>query len=268
MAVSRNNLREGAMNVGGIIAAVVRGVVSVMLAQAAVAHAGEINVVSTNGMRSVVEELAPPFERTTGHKLNLTFGTTSALRRQIEAGEPFDVMIFGAPFIDDLIKQGRLRADTRTDVARSGIGIAVRTGAPKPDIRTVEALKRALLDTPSIAYNKEATSGIYFASLLERLGIAEAMQPKTKFGAGFVAELVAKGEAEMAVQLISDHLAVQGVELVGPLPAEVQNYILFTAGVGADVKDPSPAKELITFLTAPSAVPVLKPKGLEPVSAP
>lgn len=253
------------MQIGGIIAAVVRVVVPVILAQAAVAYAGEIKVLSTSGMRSVVEELAPQFERTTGHKLNLLFGTTSALRKQIEAGETFDVAIFGASFIDDLITQGKLRADTRTDVARSGIGIAVRAGAPKPDISTVEALKRALLDTPSIVYNKEATSAIYFASLLERLGIAEAMQPKTKFGTGFVAELVAKGEADMAVQLISDHMAVQGVELVGPLPAEVQNYIVFTAGVGADVKDPSPAKELIKFLTALSAVPVLKPKGLEPV---
>jgi molybdate transport system substrate-binding protein len=255
------------MQKGGIIAAVVRGVVSVMLAQAAVAHAGEITVLSPNGMRAVVEELAPPFERTTGHKLNLTFGIASALRRQIEAGEPFDVAILGAPSIDDLITQGKLRADTRTDVARSGIGIAVRAGAPKPDIRTVEAFKRALLDTPSIAYNKEALSGIYFASLLERLGIADAMQPKTKFGTGFVAELVAKGEADMAVQAMSDHLAVPGVALVGPLPAEVQHYIVFTAGVGTDVKDPSPAKELITFLTAPSAIPVLKAKGLEPGSS-
>jgi molybdate transport system substrate-binding protein len=255
------------MKVGGVIAAVVRVVVSVMLAQAAIAHAGEIKVLSTSGMRSVVEELAPQFERTTGHKLNLLFGTTSALRRQIEAGETFDVAIFGASFIDDLITQGKLRADTRTDVARSGIGIAVRAGAPKPDIRTVEALKRALLNTPSIVYNKEATSGIYFVSLLERLGIAEAVQPKTKSGVGFVAALVAKGEAEMAVQAMSDHLAVQGVELVGPLPAEVQHYVVFTVGVGADVKEPSPAKELITFLTAPSAIPVLKTKGLEPVSS-
>ena len=252
------------MKEGGIIAAVVRVVMPIIVAQAAVTHAGEIKVVSTNGMRSVVEELAPQFEHATGHKLNLTFGSTSALRRQIEAGAPFDVALMGPDFIDDLIKQGKLRAYTRTEVARSGIGIAVRAGAPTPDIRTVEALKRALLDTPSIAYNKEATSGIYFASLLERLGIAEAMQPKTKFGAGFVAELVAKGEAEMAVQASSDHLAVPGVALVGPLPAEVQKYIVFTAGVGADVKDPGPAKELITFLTAPSAVPVLKAKGLEP----
>jgi molybdate transport system substrate-binding protein len=255
------------MRIGGIIAAVVRVVVPVILVHAAVAHAGEIKVLSTSGMRAVTEELTPPFERTTGHTLHLTFGSTSALRSQIEAGEPFDVAILGAPFIDALIKEGRLRADTRTDVARSGIGIAVRTGAPKPDIRTVEALKHALLATPSIVYNKDATSGIYFVSLLERLGIAEAVQPKTKSGAGFVAELVAKGEAEMAVQAMSDHLAVPGVELVGPLPAEVQHYIVFTAGVGAAVTDPNPAKELITFLTAPSAVPVLKAKGLEPGSS-
>ena len=130
------------MPIGGIIAAVVRGLVPVILAQAAVAHAGEIKVLSVSGMRSVVEELAPHFERTTRHRPNLTFGTASALRSQIEAGEPFDVAIMGAPSIDDLIKQGRLRADTRTDVARSGIGIAVRTGAPKPQMRTVEALSR------------------------------------------------------------------------------------------------------------------------------
>ena len=255
------------MQVGGIIAAVVRVIVPVMLAQAAATHAGEITVLSPDGMRSVVEALAPQFERTTGHTLHLTFGIASALRRQIEAGEPFDVAILGEPSIDALITQGKLRADTRTNVTRSGIGIAVRVGTPKPDIRTVEALKRALLATPSITYNKEALSGIYFASLLERLGIAEAMHPKTKFGAGFVAALVAKGEAEMAVQAMSDHLAVQGVELVGPLPAEVQHYVVFTAGVGADVNDPRPAKELITFLTAPSAVPVLKAKGLEPGSS-
>src|SRR5262249_38521991 len=253
------------MKVDGIIAAVVRVVVPVMLAQAAVAYAAEIRVLSTSGMRAVMEELAPPFERTTGHTLHLTFGTTSAVRRPIEAGEPFDVVVLGAPVIDDLITQGKLRADTRTDVARSGIGIAVRAGAPKSDIRTVEALKRALLDTPSIVYNKDATSGLYFASLLQRLGIAEAMHPKTTFcGAGFAAELVAKGEADMAVKAMSAHRAVQGVALVGPLPAEVQNYIVFTATFGADVKDPRPAKELITFLTAPSAIPVLKAKGLEP----
>ena len=152
-------------------------------------------------------------------------------------------------------------------MARGGIGIAVRAGAPKPDISTVEALKRALLDTKSIAYAKEGASGIYFARLIERLGIAEAMLPKTKFGAGNVAELVAKGEADMAVQLITELMAVPGAELVGPLPAEVQHYVVLTAGVGADVKDSGPAKDLIKFLTAPSAVPVLKAKGLEPGSS-
>jgi molybdate transport system substrate-binding protein len=268
MAVERNNRRESVMKVGRIIAAIFKVVVPIMLAQAAVAHAGEIRVLSTSGMRSVVEELAPQFERTTGHTLHLTFGTTGALQSQIEAGVPCDVALLGAPFIDALITQGRLRADTRTDVARSGIGIAVRAGAPKPDIRTVEALKRTLLAASSIAYNKDATSGIYFMSLLERLGIADAVQPKTTSGTGFVAALVAKGEAEMAVQASSDHLAVPGVELVGPLPAEVQHYVVFTAGIGAAVTDLRLAKELITFLTAPSAVPVLTAKGLEPVLSP
>ena len=256
------------MRTGRIIAAVVRVIVLVILVQAVVANAGEIKVLSTIGVRSVVEELTPQFERTTGHKLNITFGLASVLKRQIEAGETFDVAILTAPVADDLIKRGKLRADTRTDVARGGIGIAVRAGAPKPDISTVEALKRALLDTKSIAYAKEGASGIYFARLIERLGIAEAMQPKTKFGAGNVAELVAKGEADMAVQLITELMAVPGAELVGPLPAEVQHYVVLTAGVGADVKDSGPARDLIKFLTAPSAVPVLKAKGLEPGSSP
>ena len=204
------------MKVSGIIAVVVRGVVSVMLAQAVVAHAGEIKVLSTSGMRSVVEELAPQFERTTGHKLNLLFGTTSALIKQIEAGDVRRRDLWGVVHRRfDHAGQAPCRHPHRRG-AQLG-RIAVREGAPKPDISTVEALKRALLDTPTIVYNKEATSYIYFASLLERLGIAEAMQPKTKFGTGFVAELVAKGEADMAVQLISDHMAVPGVTLVGPL---------------------------------------------------
>ena len=167
---------------------------------------------------------------------------------------------------DDLIKQGKILAATRTDVARGGIGIAVRAGAPKPDIGSVEALKRALLDAKSITYAREGGSGIYFAGLLERLGMAEAMRAKTKFGTGNVAELVARGDAEMAVQLITELIAVRGVELVGPLPAEVQNYIVLTAGVGAQAKEPGLAKAFLQFLTAPAAVPVIKSKGLEPGS--
>ena len=235
-----------------------------VLASGAIANASEIKVLSTIGVKSVVEELAPQFERKTGHKLAITFGVANVMKRQIEAGETFDLAIMTAAVTDDLIKQGKIVAATRTNVARGGIGIAVRAGAPKPDISSVEALKRALLAAKSITYAKEGGSGIYFVGLLERLGIAEAMKPKTKFGAGNVAELVAAGEAEMAVQLITELISVRGVELVGPLPAEVQNYIVLTAGVGAQAKEPDLAKDFLQFLTAPAAVPVIKSKGLEP----
>ena len=213
-------------------------------------------------------ELAPQFEQKTGHKLAITFGVANVLKRQIEAGETFDLAIMTAAVADDLIKQGKIVAATRTDVARGGIGIAVRAGAPRPDIGSVEALKRALLDARSITYAREGGSGIYFAGLLERLGIADAMKPKTKYGTGNVGELVAAGEAEMAVQLITELIAVRGAELVGPLPAEVQSYIVLTAGVGTQARQPELAREFMLFLTAPAAVPVIKARGLEPGSSP
>jgi len=228
------------------------------------AQAAEIKLISTIGVRSAVEELAPQFESKTGHKLAITFGIANVLKRQIEAGEPFDLAIMTAAVTDDLIKQGRLVAATRTDVARGGIGIAVRAGTPKPDISSVDALKRALLEAKSITYAREGGSGIYFAGLLDRLGIAEAMRPKTKFGAGNVAELVAAGEADMAVQLITELIAVRAVQLVGPLPAEVQNYIVLSGAVGSQAREPALANELLRFLTAPATAPVYKAKGLEP----
>lgn len=239
----------------------------VVLASVASAHAAELKVISTIGVKSMVEELAPQFERQTGHKLAITFGIANVLKRQIEAGETFDLAIMTATVADDLIRQGKLVAETRRDVARGGIGIGVRAGAPKPDISTVDALKRALLDAKSITYAKEGGSGIYFAGLLERLGLAEAMRPKTRYGTGNVAELVAAGEVEMAVQLITELIAVRGATLVGPLPAEVQNYIVLTGGVGTQAKQPELAREFLQFLTAPVAVPVIKSKGLEPGSS-
>jgi molybdate transport system substrate-binding protein len=246
--------------------ALVAVVASAAIAAAATAQAAEITVISTIVAKSAVEELGPRFERRTGHKLAITFGGANALKREIEAGEPFDLAIMTAAVADDLIKQGKLVAATRTNVARGGIGIAVRAGAPKPDIGTVDALKRALLATPSITYAKEAGSGSYFVGLLERLGIAEAMRPKTRYGGGNVAEVVVAGEAEMAVQLITELMSVRGVAVVGPLPAEVQNYIVLTAGVGTQAKDPALAKEFLQFLTAPAAAPVYTSKGLEPGS--
>ena len=235
-----------------------------VLASGAVARAGEIKVLSTVGVKSVVEEMAPQYEQKTGHKLAITFGLATTLKRQIEGGEAFDLAIMTGAVADELIKQGKLVAATRTNVARGGIGIAVRAGAPKPDIGSVDALKRALFAAKSITYNKEGGSGIYFAALLERLGIAEDLKPKTKLATGNAPELVAAGEAEMVVQLITELLPVRGIELVGPLPAEVQNYIVLVAGVGTQAKEPAIAKDFLQFLTGPAAGPVIKAKGLEP----
>ncbi len=230
------------------------------------ARAGEIKVLSTVGVKSVVEEMVPQYEQKTGHKLAITFGLATALKRQIEGGEAFDLAIMTSAVADELIKEGKLIADTRTNVARGGIGIAVRAGAPKPDIGSVEALKRALLAAKSIAYNKEGASGIYFAALLERLGIAEDMKAKTKLATGNAPELVAAGDAEMVAQLITELLPVRGIEIVGPLPAEVQNYVVLVAGVGTQAKEPGLAKDFLQFLTGPAAAPVIRSKGLEPGS--
>lgn len=229
-----------------------------------IANAAEIKVLSTIGVKSVVDELGPQFERETGNKLAITYGIANLMRRQIEAGESFDLAIMTAPVADALIKQGKLVAATRQDLARGGIGIAVRTGAPKPDIASVEALKRALLDAKSIAYSKEGASGVYFAGLLEQFGIAEAMKPKTRYAGTNVGELVATGEAQMGVQLITELLAVPGVEVVGPLPPQVQSYVVLTAGVGAQATEPETAAAFIRFLTTPAAAAVVRSKGLEP----
>jgi molybdate transport system substrate-binding protein len=229
-----------------------------------IAHAAEIKVLSTVAVQPLLEELAPEFERETGHRLAMTFGVSNTMKRQIDAGEHFDVAIMTSPVTDALIEQGRVVATTRTDIARGGIGIGVRQGASKPDIASVEALKRTLLAAESVAFSREGWSGLYFAGLLEQLGIAEAMQPKIRYGAANVGEMVAGGEAQLGVQLINELMAVTGVEVVGPLPAEVQNHVILTGGVGTQAGDPAAAEAFLRFLTAPAAAPLIRSKGLEP----
>jgi molybdate transport system substrate-binding protein len=234
------------------------------LASAGPADAAEIKVLSTVAVKAVLEELAPRFERETGHTLAITFGVANTMKRQIDAGETFDLAIMTAPVADALIADGKLVAATRTDMARGGIGIGVRTGAAKPDIGSVEALKAALLAARSVAYSKEGWSGLYFAGLLERLGIAEVVKPKTRYGGANVGEMIAAGEAQLGVQLINELMAVPGVEVVGPLPAEVQNHVILTGGVGAQARDRAAAEAFLRFLTAPTAAPLIRSKGLEP----
>ena len=230
------------------------------------AHAADIKVLASNGVKSALEELAPAFERDSGNKLVIAFGLAAALKRQIEAGEAFDVAILTSAGIEDLAKQGKIDGASRASIARSGVGIGIKKGGPRPDIGTSDALKRTLLAAKSITWAKEGQSGIYFAGLLEKIGIAEQMKPKVVPAASGVevGKLVAGGQVELGVILVNELMAAPGVEVLGPLPAELQNYTVFHAGVGAGSKDSSAAKALIKFLTAPSAGAVFKAKGQEP----
>ena len=184
---------------------------------------------------------------------------------RIAGGEVADLVILNAPAIDELTQQGRIAAGSRRDIARCGVGIAVRAGAPKPDISSVEALKRALLDAKSIAYTEAGASGIYFSDLIERLGIAAQIRDKARTRpGGLIGELVAKGEAEIAVQQIPELMAVAGIELAGPLPREVQSVSVISAGIFSAARQPHAARALLEFLSTPAAARVYQAKGLEP----
>lgn len=235
-----------------------------ILAQPTGASAAEIKVWTSRAIATVLAEIGPEFERMTGHKLRVTSDLPTAFARRHQAGEQFDILISGSSPVDEWIKAGRLIAETRKDIARSGIGVAIRKGARRPDITTVEAFKRALLDAKSIAYLRVG-SGIYIADLVERLGIADAIKSKvTRPETDVVSELVAKGEVELGLVVITQILTTAGVVLVGPLPPEIQSYVMFTAGVSANSKELDAAKHLIQFLTGPRARRVIRAQGMEP----
>jgi molybdate transport system substrate-binding protein len=226
------------------------------------APAAEIKVMYPPPMRTMLSELIPQFERASGHKVAVTYESSWLLVERIQKGEMADVAFLTLRQADDLIREGRLAR--RVDVARSNIGLAVRAGAPRPDIASVEAFKRTLLAAKSFARNEGADSGVFMVGLLERLGIAEQMKAKsTLIRRGFVAELVAKGEVEMAAQQMPELMAVPGVDAT-PLPPEIQHVIVFCAGIPAPPNPPA-VNELIAFLASPAAAAVIRAKGLEPM---
>jgi molybdate transport system substrate-binding protein len=223
--------------------------------------AAEVKVLTSRAIATVLSEIGPEFERATGHKLKVVSAFGPVFVRQISAGEPFDVVVSPPAIIDGLIKDGKVIADSRTSLVRSGIDVEVRAGAPKPDISSVEAFKHALLNAKSIGYLK--VGGV--PQLMDRLGIADAIKSKvTTPDSDIVSELVAKGELELGVIVTTQILTTPGVELVGPLPPEIQFYTTFTAGVSANSKAPDAARDLIKFLTGPIALPVAKSQGMEP----
>lgn len=228
-----------------------------------------ITVMSSGGLKAVLGELAGAFEAASGDELALVFGPPAAIRARIERGEAVDVAVMAAALIDALARDGKLEPGVA--LARSGLGIAVRAGAAKPDISTVAAFTRTLLDARSIVCTDPAgggASGIHFHKVIERLGIAEAVRAKTRLNSGsYNAEFVARGEAELAIQQISEIVPVKGAELVGPLPAELQLTTAFKAAIGVAAPSPAGARALIAFLTSPAAARVIAANGMEPGGA-
>jgi molybdate transport system substrate-binding protein len=229
------------------------------------AEAVETRVFSSAAPRGVLTEIAPVFERLTGQRLVIEYAFAADLKRRIEAADPFDVAILPPDIAEDLVRRDKLAAGSRVDLGRTGMGVGVRRGAPKPDIGTVDAFRIALLAAPTVAYADGGASGVQFHGMLARLGIAEAMKRKLRpYPTGGAVEAVARGEADLVVIGVPPILYVPGVTLVGGLPPELQSYIVYTGSIGAAAKQPAAAQTLLNLLTSPDAIEFFKSQGFEP----
>jgi molybdate transport system substrate-binding protein len=231
----------------------------------------EVKVLSTTAMKTVFDELAPQFERETGNRLSVAFGPSLQLEKRLGEGEAADLAIVSAAGAKELVGQGRIAAASVVDIAGSPLGVAVQKGAPKPDISSADAFKRAFLAAQSVAVSKPVgggQSGVHMARIFQRLGIAEAMAAKAKYGGGgptgLVGLILLRGEADIGVQQLAELMAVSGIDIVGPLPAELQSITPFVAVIPANASQPEAGRALIDFLTSPEAKRVLKTKGLDP----
>jgi molybdate transport system substrate-binding protein len=247
-----------------LITTTARLVAFAFVLNAAVADAEEIRVLSSVGIKAVVEVLGPQFEQKTKHKVTTVFDLAGVLKTRIEGGEPFDVAILTPAFIDELISKGRIAPATRTEVARTGLGLMVRAGAPKPDVSTSEAFRKTLLGARSITYVTTGASGVAFLATVEKMGIADAIKAKAKpAGNGDqVNANILNGAAEFAVLPVSEILPVKGAELGGVFPAAVQTYIVMAAGVNASAKS-AVGREFVAFLMAAPNSAVIRDKGME-----
>ena len=229
------------------------------------AQAAEVKVMAANAVKEAYLELVSSFEKSTGHKVTTIWGGTEGVTKRISGGEVVDIVIIAAPNIDRLIAEGKLVSGSRADFAKSGVGVAVRTGLPKPDVSSAEAVKRAVLAANSVAYSS-GPSGFYVADLFKRMGITDQIKDKVKQPASGVqvGELVARGEADLGFQQISELLHVKGIDYLGPLPPEIQNMTIYSAGLHTAAPAPDAARALVKSLTSPQAGPVLKKIGMEP----
>jgi molybdate transport system substrate-binding protein len=247
----------------------IAAIATILFAQATLGAAAELKVFSTIGVQGAVEQLVPQFEKASGHKLAITWGTAAMMVKRVEGGESADVLILTREGIDALTKEGKVGAGTAVTLASSGIAIAVKAGTARPDISTPEAFKQALLNAKAIAYSDPAAggaSGVYFAKLLERMGIADQLKAKTKHPppGGNSASLLMTGEAELAIQQKPEVMYVAGAEVIGLLPADLNNVTVFAAGITADSKNADAGKALIKMLHSQEANTVFRAKGLDP----
>jgi molybdate transport system substrate-binding protein len=244
-------------------AAAAAGIMAIMACTTA-AITAEVRVLCTGAARAALTELAPQFERASGHKLIVHYDLPPALISKIDAGEPFDLVILSQD-VEGLVGRGKVARDSRTVLGRTGVGVAIPEGAPKPDIGTVEAFRNALLSAKAIATSGEGTSGRYVLTLLDRLGVAEQVKPRLRTGGGgSAAQLVARREVDFAVIGLPPVIGIPGVEWIGWIPSELQSWVVFTAGLGAAAREPAAGRALLDFLTAPAAAAVFRARGFEP----
>jgi molybdate transport system substrate-binding protein len=239
-----------------------------LVASLASAQAAEVRLTSTIGVKALVETLAPGYERASGNKLVITWGVANVLKGKLEAGAPFDVAILTGEVVDALVKDGKIATASRVEIARSGVGVGVRQGEVEPDIASVDAFKRALLAAKSVCYSKKGASGLYAASLMDRLGIAAAMRPKTLLAEGGVRaeDFLLDGRCALSIQQVSEIVPVKGVALVGSVPAELQTITAFAAGIAAGARPAAAtaADGFIKFLTSPAAAKIITANGMKP----
>jgi molybdate transport system substrate-binding protein len=229
------------------------------------ANAAEITVLSTQATEQGCRELLPQFEKASRNTVKISYTGTLDAKKRIAAGEFFDVLIMASPEIEEFLAAGKLAAGSRVDIAKSGVGIGVKAGTPKPDISTTEAFKKSLLAAKSIGYST-GPSGNYVIGLFDRLGIADQVKPKLKQTPTgvFVGTITASGEVEIGIQQVSEIAQFPGVDYVGPLPADIQKMTTFTSGIAANAKEPAAAKALVKFITAPEQAQAFKKRGMEP----
>jgi molybdate transport system substrate-binding protein len=245
-----------------LAAAVACGLLLVSAAQGA-----EIKVLASGAVKEAALELFPQFEKTSGHKVVITWAGTVDIKKKIAAGEVFDLVIVAGPEVDTFVKDGKIAAGSKVDLVKSSVGVAVKAGAPKPDIKSGDDLKKTLLAAKSVGYST-GPSGVYLVSLFEKMGIADQVKAKAKITTPGVpvASLIRSGEAEIGFQQVSELIHEAGVDFLGPIPADVQNITVFSSGLPTGAKAQTEARALQQFLTAPAAAPVIKKHGLEPAA--